>query len=68
MFAVELVTEFDLDYEDVLDYILEADLEKAAKKMAAKVKDPEERKSAEKKFLANMKKFVSNLIRLLIIS
>jgi len=55
--VLELVESYELSYNEALDVILESDLEKAAKKMAAKIKDPEKRKKAEEKFLKNMKKF-----------
>jgi len=43
--------------EDALEVVIESpDYESAAKKMAAKIKDPEKRKAAEDRFLAGMKK------------
>ena len=55
-FALELMEEYGLEPKEVLEIILETDIEKAAAKMVANIKDPEDKAAAKKKFIAQMKK------------
>jgi len=56
LLAVTLVEHYGLDHSTALTVVLEGDIDKAAKKMAAKIKDPEKRKDAEQKFKNELKK------------